>query len=74
MPNHPPAKPLPRATSDVVQTADGKSHVVISRGDKSYDGTRKCKSIEVRGVSTNEKLKNLADDMLGDHSVGEWLP
>ncbi len=58
---------LPRPDVAVVQTEDGKSHVVISRGGKA-------KSYEIVGASPDEKVKGVVEKVISDRHTGEWLP
>lgn len=58
---------LPRPEVKVVQTSDGKSHVVISRDTQT-------KSYEVEGTTPDEKVKNTVEKVISDRYTGEWLP
>lgn len=57
---------LPRPTVEVTDTADGKTHVVISR-----DG--KAKTYEVEG-SVKGMVKDAVEKVISDPYTAEWLP
>ncbi len=58
---------LPRPDVKVVQTEDGKSHVVISREGKG-------KSYEIEGSTPDEKIQRTVEKVISDGYTREWLP
>lgn len=55
---------LPRPDVTVSTNNEGKTHVVISRDQKS----------RVYGVGANDKVKDAIEKILGDGHSAEWLP
>lgn len=65
---------LPRPGVTVVQTSDGKSHVVISRNGGSTESKHQTRSYEIEGTTTEEKVQKTVEKVISDRYTGEWLP
>ena len=65
---------LPRPNVDVVNTEDGKQHLVISRDQGVPGQLPKCRSYEIKGNTTEERVKDAVTQVINDPVTAEHLP